>query len=59
MKVLLVCAFLGFHHVIVEAYRLPIPYGTGVQDKTRLKRLSVHDREIRYILGLFETFGTV
>ena len=26
--------------------------------KTRLKRLSVLDREIRYILGLFETFGT-
>ena len=28
-------------------------------DKTRLKRLSVLDREIRYILGLFETFETV
>ena len=33
MKVLLVCAFLVFHHVDVEAYRLPIPYGTGFQDK--------------------------
>ena len=33
MKVLVICAFFVFHHVDVEAYRLPIPYGTGVQDK--------------------------
>ena len=31
MKLLLVLGFLLFSQV--EAYRLPLPYGTGVQDK--------------------------
>ena len=45
----LVTRLLFYRRKILEKFR----------NKTRLKRLSVLDRDIRYILGVFKTFKTL
>ena len=58
-NVLILLLTLTMHHATSLGRYLTYFISIKKEKKTRLKRLSVHDREIRYILGLFETFGTV